>query len=268
MTPANAWKPRHPRAALWFGLVIGAASVLLVLFSASARASAPAPAAGQCTTGTSPHGHPLFRCLNKTYHCDASTPDHAQINVVVKDSTSKVDGVHLDDGCSSKSIRVRIETDSGDGIKIHTGAEHLKVWFGKPRAFGTKVSEDGKVGILCSGKHGDVHQDGIQAMGGLDVQIMAPNIRCDSGNNGGLFCNAGKNAAQNGNAVPTDIVVHGGFVYEGNASIHVGPNSAGCGAVGVTMKTDQTKASPPDCIRVDHDADRPVNDHNVCTTPK
>lgn len=248
-----------PGIALW-------AVMIFVLHTGRADASAPAPASGQCTTGTSPHGHPLFRCRNKTYHCDAATPDHAQINVVIDSPDDKIDAVHLDAGCSNKSIRLRIETNSGDGVKLHEGAEHLTVWFGKPHARSERVKphEGAKVGILCTGKHGAVHQDGIQAMGGDHVDFMAPNINCPTGNNGGLFVNGGKG----GKGSPSFVRGHGGFWYEGNASVHIGPNSEDSGVEDGVFKTDRSNASPAGCIRVDHEAVRPLNERNECTTPK
>lgn len=241
-------------------ILLAAYAMLMVVLVSSVHASAPDPSDGQCTTGKSPRGHVLVRCLNKTYHCKGEAHG-LQINVKIDSPATKLDGVHLDDGCTG-SLRVRIETNSGDGVKVHNGAHDLTVYMGKP---GTgKPGQGSKVGIKCTGKSGAVHQDGVQAMGGDHVTFDSPNVDCPTGNNGGLFVNGGAG----GRGTPTAIVFVGGFSYEGNASIHIGDASDSSGARGVIMKTNRTKASPPNCIRIGKNAKNPVNENNTCTTPK
>jgi hypothetical protein len=244
-------------------LLVAATACLAAAPIADAGKAKPAniASAGSCVEHTVA-GFPAVACLNKTWHC-SSAQNHTQVNVVIDSPDVKIDAIHLDSGCTG-TIRIRVQTNSGDGVKVHDGAHDLTVYMGKPAPHGVQPSLFSKVGIVCTAKFGDVHQDGVQAMGGTDVTFDSPHVDCPTGNNGGLFVNGGRG----GHGVPTRILFVGGFSYEGNASIHVGPNSSQSGARGVTMMTDRSKASPPACIRVDHAADAPVDSNNTCLTPK
>lgn len=245
----NHWTPGRPRLHLAVALLLLVLGMLGTLYSSSARAATPG-----CHTGHAGK-YDTVTCFNKTYHC-TSRLNHTQVNVTIDSPNDKIDAVHLDTGCTGVG-RFRITTNSGDGIKLHEGAHDLQVWFGKPH----KGTEPGtKVGILCTGKSGAVHQDGIQAMGGHNVTFMYPSVRCPTGNNGGLFCNN-----ESGHP-PTDVVAEYGFLYEGNAAVHIG-ESVRCGARHVTLRTNLTKASPANCIRIEKGAaQEPVDEDNHCLT--
>lgn len=254
--------PLIPRTRTKAILSVLAASLCVVPVATAGKHKPAKPALGTCVSSTTTHGLPAVSCVNKTWHCEAAQ-DHTQVNVRIDSADVKIDAIHLDAGCTG-TIRIRVATNSGDGVKVHAGAHDLLVYMGKPAPAGTKPGLGSKVGIVCIGKHGAVHQDGVQAMGGTDVTFIAPNVDCPTGNNGGLFVDAGNG----GNSVPTRILFVGGFSFEGNAAVHVGPASSQSGARGVVLMTRKTAASPAGCIRVDKNADRPVNDHNTCLTPK
>lgn len=183
---------------------------------------------------------------NKTWHCTGKQK-HTQVDVQIKKAAQKLDAIHLDAGCTG-SIRIAVDTDSGDGVKVHGGAHDLTV-------FGY---------ISCTAKHGNVHQDGVQAMGGTDVTFKWIKVNCPTGNNGGLYVNGGRH----NRSVPTRILCSHCALYEGNASINIGPNSKESGARFSTFRTNRTKASPRNCARIQAGALAPVNLSNTCLTPK
>lgn len=179
--------------------------------------------------------------VGKQWHC-TGPQDNTQVNVDMAAGTNQ-DAIHLDAGCTGV-IRVGIVTGARDGIKIHAGAHDLEIW-------GT---------ITCTEKAGIVHQDGVQAMGGTRVTLKWLRIRCPTGNNGGLFVNAGKGQR----SVPTDIVCEHCDVFEGNAAIHVGPSSLRSGARDSTLWRGTGRAAPRNCTRIDKGAQEPVNTGNTC----
>lgn len=264
----------HYRSWITLGVFLAACS--LILGGATRSHATPAlPASGSCEDGAIPfQGRtlPTVTCNNRTWHC-TTRQRHTQVHVVIKDAPSKLDAIHLDKGCYGV-LRVTVQTDSGDGIKIHTGAGAgnaecgtldaggacLQVWGGPT----TGCDHRNCAAIICTGKFGDVHQDGIQAMGGNNIRLMYFKVWCPSGNNGGIFFNGGVG----GNGVPTNIVCLWCDLMEANAAFHVGPGSIRSGAEFSKLHTARTKSSPPDCRRVDKDAIDPVDIDNTCLTPK
>jgi hypothetical protein len=245
----------------WFAAVLLALAILAVLGSASTRshaARATPPANGTCVTGTIA-GYPSVSCLNKTWHC-TTRQRHTQVHVTIKDAPQKLDGIHVDAGCTG-FMRVTVVTDGGDGLKLHTGAHDLEIWGGP--VVGCQV--DGRcAAVLCTAKYGQVHQDGVQAMGGRDIRLMYFKVWCPSGNNGGIFFNGGKG----GNGVPTNVVCWWCDLMEGNAAFNIGPGSNNSGVRFSRLHTGRNPASPANCRRIDKTAVSPVDIENTCLTPK
>src|SRR5262249_27708887 len=157
------------------------------------------------------------------------------------------DAVHLDAGCTG-SLIVHVKTNSADGIKVHNGAHDLNV----------------KGDVTCTAKFGDVHQDGVQAMGGERVTLGgnkpgAFKVDCRTGNNGGRWVNEGRGE----NGVPTDIVCDHCDLFEKNAALHV-TNSIRSGARNSVLHHGTGDSSPADCARISPVAIDPVNENNVC----
>ena len=107
---------------------------------------------------------------------------------------SAEDAVHLRTGCTGRIGRLEVVQWAGDGVKVSYGVQDLDVGGGS---------------IRCLGKAPDLHQDGIQVMGGSHITFHDLSIRCGRANarliNSDLFINrAGKAATP-----PTDVVCDG-----------------------------------------------------------
>src|SRR3954471_7728281 len=113
---------------------------------AFALACALAPAAGSANAPN------VVTLHNEAWHCDA--PQAATVVNVVIDNGEHIDAIDLDAGCTG-SIVLNVLTNGGDGMKIHDGAHDLSV----------------TGSVVCNGRSGTVHQDGIQAMGGRNVLL-------------------------------------------------------------------------------------------------
>jgi hypothetical protein len=180
---------------------------------------------------------------NKTFKCKGKVAPNTTVNVVIDDGTH-TDGVHLDNGCTGGPLIVHVRTNGSDGVKVHKGAHDLVV----------------KGGVRCAGKHGAVHQDGVQAMGGMRVTFEGFNVHCPTGNNGGFWVNAGKNK----NSIPTDIVCDHCDLFERNAALHVGPNSIRSGARNSRLHHGTSRSSPENCARINKAAKQPIASNNTC----
>jgi hypothetical protein len=184
---------------------------------------------------------------NKTWHC-TGPQDHTIVRVNIDSPDKKIDAVHLDAGCTG-TLTVRIETNSGDGVKIHDGVDHLHL----------------KGSVKCSGKSGAVHQDGVQAMGGSHVLIGdttkagAFKVDCPTGNNGALFVSQGRGA----NGLPTDIVCDHCDLFERNAAANIGVSQSS-GVRNSVLHHGTSDSSPASCIRVHAEAVDPINSNNTC----
>jgi hypothetical protein len=183
---------------------------------------------------------------NETFKCRGKVAPGTTVNVVI-DNGSHTDGVHIDDGCTGGPLIVHIRTNGADGVKVHKGAHDLVV----------------KGGVRCAGKHGSVHQDGVQAMGGMRITFEGFNVHCPTGNNGGFWVNAGRNKR----SIPTDIICDHCDLFERNAALHVGPNSIRSGARNSRLHHGTSRSSPPNCARIDRSAEAPVSSNNTCVAP-
>jgi hypothetical protein len=185
--------------------------------------------------------------VTSTWHCKGPM-NHQEVFVDIDAPGAHEDAIHLDEGCTG-SLIVHVTTNSADGMKVHDGAHDLRV----------------KGDITCTAKYGEVHQDGVQAMGGSKVTLGgskpgAFRVDCPTGNNGGLFVNAGRG----GNGTPSDIVCDHCDLREGNAALHVGPDSLRSGARNSVLHRGTGEAAPENCRRIDHAAVDPVDEGNTC----
>jgi hypothetical protein len=177
--------------------------------------------------------------------------------VTVTMTTKRADAIHLDAGCTG-SIVVHVRTATADGIKIHRGVHDLQ------------ITGD----ITCTHRAGHVHQDGIQAMGGRNVLIGsttragAMRISCPSGNNGGVWINAGKHREhlkrRNRATWPTHIVVDHADILERNAAVHIGAGSVDSGVRNSVLHRGASPSAPPSCVRVEPDAVGVIDANNRC----
>jgi hypothetical protein len=188
---------------------------------------------------------------NKNYVCK-TFQDHQIVNVTNDDNGSE-DGVFINDGCTG-TLDVHIVTNAVDGIKIHSGDHKGLIITGS---------------IICTLKHGVAHQDGVQAMGGSNVQLGdgihdgSFIVHCPTGNNGGLWVNTGSG----GHETPTNIVCDHCSLFEGNAALHIN-NSIGSGARNTVLYKGVGGAAPADCKRINTGAVSPVVGPNLsCVLP-
>jgi hypothetical protein len=101
------------------------------------------------------------------------------------------DAVHLGSGCTGRIGRLDVVTSVADGVKVAEGVHDLAVAAGS---------------IRCDGKVADMHQDGMQVMGGARITLRGLRIDCgraqDSLINSNLFI---KRSGRSVNP-PTDVV--------------------------------------------------------------
>ena len=101
------------------------------------------------------------------------------------------DAVHLERGCTGRIGRLDVVTSVADGVKVAEGVHDLTVAAGS---------------VSCEGKVADVHQDGMQVMGGARITLRGLRIDCgraqDSLINSNLFI---KRSGRSVNP-PTDVV--------------------------------------------------------------
>lgn len=160
--------------------------------------------------------------VDKTWICNGPV-DLDSVTVTIA-SVSK-DAVYLRSGCTGRIGSINIVQYHGDGIHVNAGAHDLVVGGGTIRCY---AHDPGK------------HQDGIQAMGGTNVQFDDLDVGCYSANNSQVWINSGSN----GNGIPTNVVFRGGHFQGYFAQGRYGPggsygiaivNSVSSGAIGATI---------------------------------
>jgi hypothetical protein len=110
------------------------------------------------------------------------------------------DAVYLGAGCTGRIGKLVVSTNGGDGIKI-AGAHDLAI-------------DDGTV--TCSGRYRNVHQDGIQVMGGSRITLTGLRVDCTTANDAQLRISRAGDAA-----APPEAVVCVACVFRpGPAAFH------------------------------------------------
>jgi hypothetical protein len=101
------------------------------------------------------------------------------------------DAVHLEPGCTGRIGRLDVVTSVADGVKVAEGVHDLTVHAGS---------------IGCQGKVADVHQDGMQVMGGARITLRG--LRIDCGRSQDSLINSNLFIKRSGRSVnpPTDVV--------------------------------------------------------------
>jgi hypothetical protein len=101
------------------------------------------------------------------------------------------DAVHLEPGCTGRIGKLNVTTSIADGVKVADGAHDLTIGGGSVR---------------CLAKLPRLHQDGIQAMGGLRITFR--NLTVDCGRAGERLINSDLfiKMSSRSTAPPTDVV--------------------------------------------------------------
>lgn len=81
------------------------------------------------------------------------------------------DAFKIDPGCTGTIGTVTISTNGGDGIKVADGVHDLTIGPGT---------------VTCSGRYADVHQDGVQVMGGSHITFTGLSVDCPTANDAQL----------------------------------------------------------------------------------
>jgi hypothetical protein len=95
-------------------------------------------------------------------------------------------GILLATGCTGRIGRIEVQTAKEDGVKVHSGAHDLVIESGSIRCDGRVNGADGQ----------PLHQDGVQAQGGLRVTFVDLYIDCRTANNAGLFVSGPQQTTQ------------------------------------------------------------------------
>jgi hypothetical protein len=101
------------------------------------------------------------------------------------------DAVHLEPGCTGRIGRLDVATSVADGVKVAEGVHDLAVDAGS---------------IRCAGTVADVHQDGMQVMGGARITLRG--LRIDCGRAQDTLINSNLFIKRSGRSVnpPTDVI--------------------------------------------------------------
>ena len=184
---------------------------------------------------------------DRTWHCTG--PQNGTVVTAVEHAVGHIDAIHLDSGCTG-ALEIHVLTWSADGVKVHDGAHDLI------------VTGD----VVCRGRLGRIHQDGVQAMGGRNVQFgdgaTVGSFRVDfpTGNNGGLWVNEG----DAGHSLPTSIVCDHCDLFERNVAVHIGRSVASGVRSSVLHRGDGGASPRHGCVRIEGTARSPVDAGNSC----
>jgi hypothetical protein len=103
---------------------------------------------------------------------------------------------------------------------------------------------------------------------GSTTQDGAMRINCPTGNNGGVWINAGKTDGQlvhrDPATWPTNVIVDHADVLERNAAVHIGAGSIDSGVRNSLLHQGASPSSPSGCVRIDADAVGAVDAKNRC----
>src|SRR6185503_7836182 len=101
--------------------------------------------------------------VNDTFNCSSypQPVDFDLVKVTITDQSVRRDGFHTGDNCTGRIDRIEIDVSSGGGF------------------------------VRCNGNYGDVHQDGIQVMGGTRVTFQNLTVNCTTGTNSAMYINEG-----------------------------------------------------------------------------
>ena len=146
--------------ALFFGLAsLASARPLLDFAGDTGVPSAPVKTGGKhVLTGSIAQTDQTWTCRGPVDLDSVSVTMTAAVS-----SRRGADAVHLEPGCTGHIGRLEILTSLADGVKVAEGVHDLAVDAGSVR---------------CDGKVADVHQDGMQVMGGARITLRGLRIDC------------------------------------------------------------------------------------------
>ncbi|HEY7018675.1 MAG TPA: hypothetical protein VH297_09450 [Gaiellaceae bacterium] len=228
---------------------LGATQLAAAMPFTDAHDSGPQAASQPAPAPRDPHG-PLTGSIaqtNETWVCSGPVDlDSVTVTMTSAITTRRgADAVHLEPGCTGRIGRLVVATSVADAVKVAEGVHDLRVTGGS---------------IQCTAKLPDMHQDGIQVMGGERITFSGLRIDCgrssDSLINSNLFINqAGKSSRP-----PTDVLCVSCFL--GGAAAHT-VNIQSSIRSGVISSTVCTAKYPNLTLTVGPTAVDPVDSDNV-----
>jgi hypothetical protein len=141
--------------------------------------------------GTGGSGPGSVSLTNQTWVCKGPV-DLDSVTVTMKAGGRRGgDAVHLEDGCTGRIGQLAVTQSVADGVKVAEGAHDLTIGGGR---------------IRCLAKIPNVHQDGIQVMGG--ERITFQHLTVDCGRPGESLINSNLFIKESGRSTtpPTDVV--------------------------------------------------------------
>jgi hypothetical protein len=180
--------------------------------------------------------------------------------VIVQDPVDK-DGVtplpaavNLQAGCTGTIGAIVVMGNQRDGIKVGGGGK------GEQPAHDLEILSGW---IACGPRAGTVHQDGVQAGGGMHVHFHNLHVDCPQSNNSAFFTNGSDEAT-----APRDVTCAACDLLAANTAVNFGgDNSFNNGVRNSILRKGTSSAAPADCTRNANNATDPVNSDNVCTEP-
>jgi hypothetical protein len=136
--------------------------------------------------------------VDRTWTCRSPVDlDLVKVTITRAATHRNKDAVHLRPGCTGRIGRLMIVQWVGDGVKVAEGAHDLTVGGGS---------------IRCLGKAPDLHQDGIQVLGGARITFENLMVSCGRRNSRLINSNFFVNEAGHSRLPPRDIVCDGCFL--------------------------------------------------------
>ena len=150
-------------------------------------------------TATSTFGHGVLTRIDRADRPDLGLPwaGRGRFGPWVNSTTFALanrrggDAVHLEPGRTGHIGRLDVVTSVADGVKVAEGVHDLAVGGGT---------------IRCQGKVADVHQDGMQVMGGTRITFRG--LRIDCGRSEDSLINSNRFIKRSGRSVnpPADVI--------------------------------------------------------------
>jgi hypothetical protein len=179
------------------GLAVLAVALVAAASAIGSRAETP-------LTGSVVRTYSLGQCDQGRACFTCNGPVDLDLVAITVDTTANtVDAIKLADGCTGRIKKIAVLTQSGDGVKVSSGAADVTV------AGGT---------ITCTDRAGAVHQDAIQAMGGTGIVFKRVTVTCPTANHSAFFVNRGGI----GDETPTRVLFRNGYLGSTGTTADIG----------------------------------------------
>ena len=204
---------RRPLLFVTLCAVLAAAAIVAAARGTGGDAPGPIAPSGGSAAGS-------VSLTNETWVCDG--PVELDSVTVTMKAAGRLggDAVHLEDGCTGRIGLLTVTQSVADGVKVAEGAHDLTIGGGT---------------IRCLGKIPNVHQDGIQVMGGARIRFENLTVSCGRPGESLINSNLFINQTGRSTAPPTDVVCVDCSFGGGAAHTVSIQDSVRSGAIGSTL---------------------------------